>query len=126
MWEIVRYAEFGEPSGAPRDYYPLNKWMTRLFSMAKASDANFGMIGSVLLGVFWGFWLKKLQIWSTFSPMFSFAGLLMVLLRLEVLHGVDLVARPGEITALVGPTGPESPAWSRRCWSLTPTCSPRA
>lgn len=44
LWEIVRYAEFGEPSGAPRDYYPLNKWMTRLFSMAKASDANFGMI----------------------------------------------------------------------------------
>jgi len=42
--------------------------------------ANFGMIGTMLLGVFWGFWLKKLQIWSTFSPMFSFAGLLMVLL----------------------------------------------
>lgn len=44
LWEIVRYAEFGAPNGQPRDYYPLNKFMTRLFSMAKATTANFGMI----------------------------------------------------------------------------------
>lgn len=44
LWEIVRYAEFGAPNGQPRDYYLLNKFMTRLFSMAKASTANFGMI----------------------------------------------------------------------------------
>ena len=44
LWEIVRYAEFGAPNGQPRDYYPLNKFMTRLFSLAKATTVNFGMI----------------------------------------------------------------------------------
>lgn len=44
LWEIVRYAEFGAPNGQPKDYYPLNKYMTRLFSIAKASTVNFGMI----------------------------------------------------------------------------------
>lgn len=53
---------------------------TIAFGMLTEAYANFGLFGAVLLGVFWGFWLKKLQIWSTFSPMFSFAGLLMVLL----------------------------------------------
>lgn len=53
---------------------------TIAFGMVTEAYANFGMIGTVLLGTFWGFGLKKLQIWSTFSPMFSFAGLLMVLL----------------------------------------------
>ncbi|MEI6415874.1 MAG: O-antigen polysaccharide polymerase Wzy, partial [Pseudomonadota bacterium] len=53
---------------------------TIAFGLVAEAYANFGMIGSILLGAFWGFWLKKLQIWSTFSPMFSFAGLFMVLL----------------------------------------------
>lgn len=53
---------------------------TIAFGLLTEAYANFGMFGSILLGVFWGFCLKKLQIWSTFSPMFSFAGLLMVLL----------------------------------------------
>lgn len=53
---------------------------TIAFGLLTEAYANFGIVGAALLGVFWGFWLKKLQIWSTFSPMFSFAGLLMVLL----------------------------------------------
>lgn len=53
---------------------------TIAFGLLTEAYANFGLFGTVLLGTFWGFWLKKLQIWSTFSPMFSFAGLLMVLL----------------------------------------------
>ena len=53
---------------------------TIAFGLLTEAYANFGLLGAILLGVFWGFWLKKLQIWSTFSPMFSFAGLLMVLL----------------------------------------------
>ncbi len=53
---------------------------TIAFGLLTEAYANFGLYGAVMLGVFWGFWLKKLQIWSTFSPMFSFAGLLMVLL----------------------------------------------
>jgi len=53
---------------------------TIAFGLLTEAYANFGFYGAVMLGVFWGFWLKKLQIWSSFSPMFSFAGLLMVLL----------------------------------------------
>jgi hypothetical protein len=53
---------------------------TIAFGLLTEAYANFGLFGAILLGVFWGYWLKKLQIWSTFSPMFSFAGLLMVLL----------------------------------------------
>jgi hypothetical protein len=53
---------------------------TIAFGLVTESYANFGLMGPVLLGAFWGFILKKLQIWSTFSPMFSFAGLLMILL----------------------------------------------
>ena len=53
---------------------------TIAFGLLTEAYANFGLIGAIMLGVFWGFWLKKLQIWSTFSPMFSFAGLFMVLL----------------------------------------------
>ncbi|HEX2862678.1 MAG TPA: hypothetical protein VHN79_13610, partial [Lacunisphaera sp.] len=53
---------------------------TIAFGLLAEAFANFGMIGSVLLGVFWGVTLKKLQLWSTFSPMFSCAGLMMVLL----------------------------------------------
>lgn len=53
---------------------------TIAFGLLTESYANFGLFGAVLLGVFWGTALKKLQIWSTFSPMFSFAGLFMILL----------------------------------------------
>lgn len=53
---------------------------TIAFGLLAEAFANFGMAGCVLLGLFWGVTLKKLQIWTTFSPMFSFAGLTMVLL----------------------------------------------
>jgi len=53
---------------------------TIAFGLLAEAYANFGLPGAVLLGIFWGYWLKKLQIWSTFSPMFSLAGLLMILL----------------------------------------------
>jgi len=53
---------------------------TIAFGLLPEAYANFGLVGSIMLGAFWGFWLKKLQIWTTFSPMFSFAGLSMVLL----------------------------------------------
>jgi hypothetical protein len=53
---------------------------TIAFGLVTEAYANFGLFGAVFLGAFWGVTLKKLQIWSTFSPMFSFAGLLMVLL----------------------------------------------
>jgi hypothetical protein len=53
---------------------------TIAFGLLTEAYANFGLFGAILLGAFWGFCLKKLQILSTFSPMFSFAGLLMVLL----------------------------------------------
>ncbi|MBL9215490.1 MAG: O-antigen polysaccharide polymerase Wzy, partial [Opitutaceae bacterium] len=53
---------------------------TIAFGLLAEAYANFGLLGAILLGVFWGFVLKKLQIWSMFSPMFSFAGLLMILL----------------------------------------------
>jgi hypothetical protein len=53
---------------------------TIAFGLVAEAYANFGMFGTAMLGFFWGFILKKLQIWSTYSPMFSFAGLLMILI----------------------------------------------
>lgn len=53
---------------------------TIAFGLLAEAYANFGVIGALLLGIFWGFSLKKLQIWTTFSPMFSIAGLFMILL----------------------------------------------
>ncbi len=53
---------------------------TIAFGMLAEAYANFGMIGGIFLGVFWGFSLKKLQVLSLHSPMFSLAGLLMILL----------------------------------------------
>ena len=53
---------------------------TIAFGLLTEAYANFGFYGAILLGMFWGFFLKKLQVWSTFSPMFSFAGLMMILL----------------------------------------------
>jgi hypothetical protein len=53
---------------------------TIAFGLLAEAYANFGLLGSILLGAFWGFVLRKLQIWSTFSPIFSFAGLFMIIL----------------------------------------------
>lgn len=53
---------------------------TIAFGMLAEAYANFGMWGAMLLGVFWGLVFKKLQILSRYSPMFSMAGLLMILL----------------------------------------------
>ncbi len=53
---------------------------TIAFGLLTEAYANFGLAGAVLLGVFWGWSLKKLQLLSAVSPMFSLAGLLMILL----------------------------------------------
>jgi hypothetical protein len=53
---------------------------TIAFGMLAEAYANFGVIGGILLGIFWGVGLKKLQVLSQQSPMFSLAGLLMILL----------------------------------------------
>jgi hypothetical protein len=53
---------------------------TIAFGLVTEAYANFGLAGAVLLGVFWGYVHRKCQIWSTFSPMFSFAGLFMILM----------------------------------------------
>lgn len=44
IWEVFRYAEFGAPNGAPRDYGALYQRYRRLFNTAKASTVNFGVI----------------------------------------------------------------------------------
>ncbi len=53
---------------------------TIAFGMLAEAYANFGLIGGILLGIFWGVGLKKMQVLSVHSPMFSLAGLLMILL----------------------------------------------
>lgn len=53
---------------------------TIAFGMLAEAYANFGLVGSILLGAFWGVSLKKLQLLSQHSPMFSPAGLMMILL----------------------------------------------
>ncbi len=53
---------------------------TIAFGMLTEAYANFGLFGAALLGLFWGGCLKKLQVLSFHSPMFSQAGLLMILL----------------------------------------------
>lgn len=44
LWELMRYAEFGGPSEAPRNYPALNQRMRRLLNMPKATTINFGII----------------------------------------------------------------------------------
>ena len=44
IYEIFKWAEFGAPSGNPKDYYPLFQRYRSLFNMAKDSDVNFGVI----------------------------------------------------------------------------------
>lgn len=47
LWELFRYAEFGAPNDAPRNYPALNQRYRRLLNMPKGSDANFGIIQSM-------------------------------------------------------------------------------
>jgi hypothetical protein len=44
IWEMFRYAEFGSPNDAPRNYPALNQRYRRLINMPKATDVNFGVI----------------------------------------------------------------------------------
>lgn len=44
VWELFRYAEFGEPNDAPRNYPKLNQRYRKVVNMAKATDVNFGLI----------------------------------------------------------------------------------
>jgi hypothetical protein len=44
LWELYRYAEFGGPSEAPRNYASLNQRMRKLFNMPKSYDCNAGFI----------------------------------------------------------------------------------
>lgn len=53
---------------------------TIAFGLITEAYANFGMLGAVMLGVFWGAGLKRLQVLSEHSPPFSLGGLLMILL----------------------------------------------
>jgi hypothetical protein len=53
---------------------------TIAFGMLAEAYANFGLLGGALLGIFWGVVLKKLQLLSMHSPMFSLAGLMMILI----------------------------------------------
>lgn len=47
IWELFRYAEFGEPNDAPRNYPKLNQRYRKYLQMAKATDVNFGCIQSM-------------------------------------------------------------------------------
>ncbi len=53
---------------------------TIAFGLLTEAYANFGLAGAILLGVLWGYCLKKLQLLTARSPMFSLAGLFMILL----------------------------------------------
>ncbi|MDP1580391.1 MAG: O-antigen polysaccharide polymerase Wzy [Candidatus Didemnitutus sp.] len=53
---------------------------TIAFGLPAEAYANFGILGMIMLGATFGFILKKLQVLSAHSPMFSLAGLMMVLL----------------------------------------------
>jgi hypothetical protein len=44
VWELFRYAEFGAPNDAPRNYPALNQRYRRLINMPKATDINFGLV----------------------------------------------------------------------------------
>ena len=44
MWEMFRYAHFGDKSGAQLGYAPLNQRVRRLLNMPKATNINFGII----------------------------------------------------------------------------------
>ena len=44
LYEVYRYAEFGGPSAAPKDYAALNQKLRRLLNMPKMTNVNFGLI----------------------------------------------------------------------------------
>lgn len=44
LWELFRYAEFGAPNDAPKNYPQLYQRYRRLINMPKAFDINFGLI----------------------------------------------------------------------------------
>jgi hypothetical protein len=44
VWELFRYAEFGAPNDAPKNYAALYQRYRRIINMPKALDLNFGMI----------------------------------------------------------------------------------
>lgn len=47
LWELFRYAEFGAPNDAPRNYPQLNQRYRKYMNMPKATDINFGLIQSM-------------------------------------------------------------------------------
>jgi hypothetical protein len=47
IWELFRYAEFGEPNDAPRNYPKLNQRYRKYLQMPKATEINFGCIQSM-------------------------------------------------------------------------------
>ena len=47
IWELFRYAEFGEPNDAPRNYPKLNQRYRKYLQMPKATNINFGCIQSM-------------------------------------------------------------------------------
>jgi hypothetical protein len=47
IWELFRYAEFGEPNDAPRNYPKLNQRYRKYVNMPKATGINFGCIQSL-------------------------------------------------------------------------------
>ena len=44
LWELFRYAEFGEPNDAPRNYPQLTQRYRKYMNMPKALNINFGVI----------------------------------------------------------------------------------
>ncbi len=56
------------------------KKTTIAFGLLSEAYANFGFYGAALIAAVFGFCLKKYGLWTQQSPMFSYAGLLLVLL----------------------------------------------
>jgi len=50
------------------------------FGLHAEAYANFGLIGVVAIGIFFGFFIKKAQCWAAESPILSGGGLLIVIL----------------------------------------------
>lgn len=60
---------------------------TIAFGQLAEAYANFGLLGAMALGAFHGFFIRKLQWWSRDSPMFSLAGLMMILVTAWSFNG---------------------------------------
>jgi len=50
------------------------------FGLVSEAYANFGMVGTCMIGVFFGLFFKKITGWARLSPIFSYPGLFMVVL----------------------------------------------